>query len=825
MATQIWWDDSDETTGALVEQLGGRAAVAEAAGHVLPDRRVKLRWLTPGLSGAVVLLAYPERDDGSGMRVGEAVGVLKVGRSDELANEIARYDKWVRHFRPDMESFPQLITKFGAEPTASVLTAIFYSRVGEVTFSDRIRALLAEQEVGQASALVGKLLRLLSPWQDITTTDWKKRLTSPDVFAFGTDPFAELDGVRRRVNAIVDRSTDLVPDDLSTALVELWHEDTLDTERIVLSGSHGDLHGDNVLVGGRGDGDALSLIDFGATGMGHFLRDVTTLEAHLLLRTLPPKGDRIGGVHRSYLDRISQLYVPDDFVVLSEPESAESVESLVATIRHYAWHSLMKSNPEYLPQYALGVLRHTIRIATRADTLFSDAERWIAAHMCLVLRRLLTVRNKRLRLNTGTQHVIGAVQADVRRTGGAPGATGGKAPVVSLCAEDDWSEYARRILNSQRVDFIGVVPTPLLSAVLDRMRVEGGGAASPKIRYVTRPQSSIYKTSSRAEGHRLWQAWTAALTGVRNLAKLTSSSKVDLNRFAQSSEQVSGNCLVRCLPHPSVGGRSSTLLFSQVSNFAPDLQAYTATEVDDRDRTVDEWVNELLASAPRIIVRELDCQPFEDVTERSLPTFTPPTVHGLSPYGTIDRQNNCLQPVAVTILRTSGHSGRAVLLKMRSPLTDNDDFGRLSFLSARILEEDLAAGFGVVPSFDEDPDTALEEIWEDARSPDPFVVPKEVFIRAACRDVYVTTGLDLAPDRFRYRGMQVIARENNQVQLGFAILTVDLERAEVRRVRRASRSLEQIPVADLLDSNLPLNRIMRHRKQWLLDNCLGPDAD
>jgi hypothetical protein len=91
--------------------------------------------------------------------------------------------------------------------------------------------------------------------------------------------------------------------------------------------------------------------------------------------------------------------------------------------------------------------------------------------------------------------------------------------------------------------------------------------------------------------------------------------------------------------------------------------------------------------------------------------------------------------------------------------------GRLSSLSARILEEDFAAGFGVVPSFDEDPDSALEEIREDARSPDPFVVPKEV---SSARPA---------------AGMKVIAREDNQVQLGFAILTADRRPVGARVVR------------------------------------------
>jgi len=43
---------------------------------------------------------------------------------------------------------------------------------------------------------------------------------------------------------------------------------------------HGDLHGDNIMVDGR---DNRFLIDFGKTGLGHCLEDITWLESHVLL--------------------------------------------------------------------------------------------------------------------------------------------------------------------------------------------------------------------------------------------------------------------------------------------------------------------------------------------------------------------------------------------------------------------------------------------------------------------------------------------------------------------------------------------------------------
>jgi hypothetical protein len=180
--------------------------------------------------------------------------------------------------------------------------------------------------------------------------------------------------------------------------------------------------------------------------------------------------------------------------------------------------------------------------------------------------------------------------------------------------------------------------------------------------------------------------------------------------------------------------------------------------------------------------------------------------------------------VAITILRATGRHGRSVILKVRSPLTDNDDFGKFSFLSARLLEEDLAAALSVVPDVLADAEAALDDLWFKVGSPDPFLVPEAAFLASARRDVFATTGLELATDRFKFRGMQILSREDTGLQLGFAVLTVDLDRAEVQQARQSNSALREVILSQLYTSHLPMNRFLTKRKEWLLSQCLGADV-
>lgn len=814
--SEIWWDPADRRTADLIAGLGGAASLQTPISQVLPERRVKLRSLTAGISGAVVFLAYPEHSE-DGKRVHEAVGVLKVGKAAQLADEVRNYDTWVLPHLEDRNSFPSLLAPAElrdlTEEFGSSIAAIYYGRVGETTLGDRLNSLLTAGDTATLAQLLDHLLTTLTPWQEVADVDMQHQLTSAGVYSFGADPFDAFEELCARLNKQFANPTDAIPRDTYPKVRDFWIPDSLDSERMIMAVTHGDLHTDNVLIG---EHDSIALIDFGGTGYGHFLRDLTTLEAHLLLRVLPPDGNELEDMHRAYLRGILPLYTTESFTASQIQADASPVQFLVYTLHQYAFRSLMRRNPGYIHQYIFGVLRHAIRISTREDESLDDCHRWTAARMSVMLASTLEVRHRRLRHNDSAPNLLdnhGAIS------------TVHPMPVASICNDAAWGRLADTILASRRVDFIGIMPLPLISAIFQRWPLrESARQTSPDVRYVTRPQSSIYEGFTSPNGRRLWLAWGAALTGTRNMARRASAfatTGTGFHRFASTSDAVSENCIVRCRSSADQSGRRIIFVITRISQSDITESFYIQTELADVDSEMEDWISSTIVNSAPIIIREVDCRAVESVPEVPSTTFTPLNILRLSPYGATDQRTAYLRPIAITILRARGRHGRSVILKMRSALTDNDDYGKLSFLSGRILEEDLAAALSIAPELMAEHEGALDALWVAAGEPSPFVVPKEAFIGAAKRDVLVTTGLDLDKNRFRFRGMQILNREDNGLQLGFTVLTVDLERIEVLQARQTSPTLKEVSITELYTTDLPMNRFLTHRKEWLMSRCLG----
>jgi hypothetical protein len=320
--------------------------------------------------------------------------------------------------------------------------------------------------------------------------------------------------------------------------------------------------------------------------------------------------------------------------------------------------------------------------------------------------------------------------------------------------------------------------------------------------------------------------WRMSLMGMRNLASITIGTRFPLDRFAKVTDSATSNCVIRAI----AGGGTTTIYFAgQVTGPGATDKAVTLSVLQDKDGRISDVIDTTLSVATPFIIREVDCHPLADTKSGEDGTALFQAVR-LSPYGDPAKRSQSLQPIALTILRTRGPGGQQVLVKMRSPLFDNDDFGRLSFLSTRILAHDVAQAYGHVLEPAEDADDALVELWESVGSPDPFILTEQVFVQAAKRDVYETTLLDLDTSRFTKHGCLIMSREDSGVQLGFTILTVDLTPAEVAAARRAEQAfkdpkgpvLRVMKVNDLLSGTYPVNRIMRERKEWLQEHCLGP---
>jgi hypothetical protein len=817
--SEIWWDRKDQDTRDLIGKLGGKETVTIAVSAVLPGRKVKLRALTAGISGAVVFLASPQavRD---GRRVAEVEGVLKVGGAKLLCDEVDNWKQWVSRLLAHPSHYAPLDAPDGLKQIADEcpddIHALHYRHVGHITLGERLKELATAGDVDGACRLIDALLVILRPWQEIADPEGSKALTSDGVYSFGADPFKEFEDTCARLNTELSER-DPIPGSYRRVR-DLWATNALGSERFLQSIVHGDLHIDNVLIGSDG---GLTLIDFGATGPGHFLRDLSTLEAHLVLRGLAPAGTAVAEPHREYLAEVAPLYSSEFFLGPRPPNRPAPLHALVMRLRRYAFYSLMRFNVDYVPQYALAVLRHAVRVCGRADASFSDAQRWIAAHVATALRDSLRIEKRRLVLALGAPLDLLAAYAplDVPDRGPAPGEL--HVADTAPCESGTWDALARALRSARRIEFVGIVPIQLISAILSSWDDGASSMPPPRMRYLTRPYGSETRTGRRPAP--MWDK--AALTGVRNIINSVAKANVSLDGFARAAEGVTTNCLVRSTGYDD---RVSLHLAARITEPEALENAYVLARLSDEDGQISDWVERTLAGAEPILIREVECKPLADGSDGTSASFTSPQIVRLSPYGANTSRSGCLRPVALTILRSTGPAGLQVVLKVRSPLVDNDDFGRFSFLSARILADDVAGAASVTMAAAENADDALDALWTSVGRPDQFVLTKDVFVHAARRDVFGTTLLDLLPERFTFKGMHVLERELEDIQLGFAVLTVDLDRNEVAAARHASQLmggaggdlLQVIPVSDLFTGELPVNRFMQHRGDWLREHCL-----
>lgn len=820
----IWWDDDDEATPDRIGNLGGEDVVAQAVAAVLPGRTVKLRALTPGISGSVVFLASPETVHDM-RRVPEVDGVLKVGPARMLADEVDRYDKWVAHVLTHASHFAPLDAPHDLSETARVrpdaMQALHYRHVGHTTFGDRVRELVSAEDTAGLGRLLDALLVILRPWQEMSNPITSRSLTSDGIYSFRSTPFADFRATCERLNAsCAEDDGDLIDIDLAGRVGDFWERDVLGSERQLQAILHGDLHIDNILVDTN---NSPTLIDFGATGEGHFLRDLSTLEAHLVLRGLAPPGQRVHDQHRRFLTDLQMLYAPRAFLEPNAQLGVSPLFAVVSRLRRYALYCLMRGDSSYLPQYAIGVLRHAIRMCVRQDDVYSDTQRWISAHVATALRRALTVDNRRLAIRTadvGTAANSLAFLNDPRPE--SADTSGVNAPRTECCSADQWHALAEALRRARRVDFLGIVPMPLVSALLTSWGdAESRAMPLPQLRYITLPRPP------RIDGLPL-PNWRVALMGMRNLATIVLRTQVAVDRFVEVTESVTANCIIRAV---AAGGESTVYFTGHIGGSTLLENASVLSVLPDSDGRVSDLLDTSLRLAEPFVIRQVDCLPLRGPARPAEPDLLFQASR-LSPYGDPGRRTACLLPIALTILRTRGPGGRQVLVKMRSPLADNDDFGKLSFLSAQILANDVAEAHGRVVHAADDAEDAFVDLWESIGSPDPFVISDAEFIQTAKRDVYETTLLELRAERFTRRGFLVLNREDTDVQLGFAILTVDLKPAEVAAARRAGQAIKDaagpllrvMRVDDLLSGRHPVNRIMREHRDWLLARCLGPDV-
>jgi predicted ATPase len=383
-SVSIDWASSDEVAVAAVERLITPSAFSSLLSQVMTSpATTTLGSLTQGLSNSLVVLLFP--DD-------QASGVLKLGESGQIVDEYRRYIQFAHPLHPgDLTLFPPATV---ANTSAEGFLAILYRSVGNQTFGRWLSERISQGGIADVSGFLDVLMERVSAVGEATSWRWH-RLSDQGCYFL---PDAALDAY------MAYWSTRDTSAQLSTATLE--HTRALfDPARVPRQPSpwcltHGDFNTDNILVS---PDETATVIDFAASGPGHYLRDLITLEAHLVFRALAPTSLDDDGL-TAYWASLSHLYEGDFLPDVSAADVPAA--ALVARIRrfaserHFAPHAAQYASrklPSSTPmaEYLYGILRHLIRLVSRPDSSYGEAGRWLAASAALVIADRIVVDNLR----------------------------------------------------------------------------------------------------------------------------------------------------------------------------------------------------------------------------------------------------------------------------------------------------------------------------------------------------------------------------------------------------------------------------------------------
>lgn len=395
-----------------------------------------------------------------------------------------------------------------------------------------------------------------------------------------------------------------------------------------------------------------------------------------------------------------------------------------------------------------------------------------------------------------------------------------------------WHDLAEEILAAREVEIYGIVPGPLLEAMRALLESrESLVGALPPIAYYTATPQSVLRTYNEGIRTRLAYRWQVGFMGLRNVidaaGRVEPSSGEDepaVEALFTMSSSFSG-CIVLI---KKVGGGEEIRYFSVLPMHPDASERGRILELDvasSRDK-LRRYLSRVAADAKQLKLREVFCEPEQAGMH---PPTTDLRMAGLAPYGGgRTKGSRRLKPVAILALRYRRAEGDQVLLKRRTELTDNDNFDKLSLLSARVQEADIASALGVGISDHEQDADAYDHLWVRSGELDPFPLPQEAFRLAARRELFVTCGLQLPDDRLEFDGLFVLDEHESAGQLGFAVFHVNLQRScpdeASTALGRNPQALEAVPLADLYSEERSgeLNRLLLFGKDWLTERTLAP---
>ena len=272
--------------------------------------------------------------------------------------------------------------------------------------------------------------------------------------------------------------------------------------------------------------------------------------------------------------------------------------------------------------------------------------------------------------------------------------------------------------TASSITICGVAPRSLVDA-LQRTAKQLSAAGNPppwqQITDITPASALIFATQGHARLGSAMQEWQSALKGIRDCI---------LQLQADAEEAASPASPVRLallgvmelflevvLVTKDRDTEREKLWVSVGPNFARDEPLYFSFEKGSGHFTrIEAMVHRLGGGSKPIVGRELEVRPDGLEQIRQLGPEPPARrleVRAVQPIGASMPLPSCL-PVAISILRSAEAGRPVVLLKQRSRYTNLDQFDKLSLISARLLEEDLAGALGVPVFPDHDAAAALD---------------------------------------------------------------------------------------------------------------------
>ncbi len=392
------------------------------------------------------------------------------------------------------------------------------------------------------------------------------------------------------------------------------------------------------------------------------------------------------------------------------------------------------------------------------------------------------------------------------------------------------------MMSAEEIDIVGVMPWECTDRLIEMREHPAPSTPAwqpPAVRYITpsRRRFASYQHGSEALGI-VVQRLIAGETGLKNWliphrGEVFTRSRLKIYEF----DEIFVDCFI-CVRRRGVeevtllSRLPGTTTLAGSTDRMPTARLIATHLPVAQSAGFREYVDNLQTRSAEDVTRQVRCR--SGIGRPSGPDGNEfePVVEYLSDRGMLLAGD--IEPTTAVAVCTITERGPAVVLKVRTRHNARDDFGMLSLVSERVLDEDFGDPRLPAP-LHADSARALEQLWISAGYPTTFTVPEKVFRNTARRELFMSCGIDVAAERLKFCGTCLIQANSHETWLGFFVYRLDLKRSateaedEYQRMMAWNPNLVRVLVNDLFTqpNQGRLNRIMRHRENWFRREVLG----